>query len=63
MHLFQGDYIIDEGDYEADVIEFTTKKSSREVSGSREDDKFNEIQKNSLPFNIANFWAKKYYHD
>ena len=43
MHLFQGDYIIDEGDYEADVIEFTTKKSSREVSGSREDDKFNEI--------------------
>jgi len=39
----QGDYIIDEGDYEADVIEFTTKKSSRDIGGSREDDKFNEI--------------------
>jgi len=38
----QDDYIID-GDYEADVVEFTTKRDDKEGSGRREDERFNEI--------------------
>lgn len=38
----QDDYIID-GDYQAEVVEFTTKDKDIEGSGQREDDRINEI--------------------
>ena len=40
--LLQDDYIID-GDYQAEVVEFTTKNKDIEGSGQREDDRINEI--------------------